>query len=660
MNLTDGEWHRLHPASPLLRGGIAFVAIAGFVIANLRERLVEIFFHVPSYGDDPLDDIYARGLVGWALLAVLAVLIVIIAGFYLSWRMHSFRVTDDLVEVRSGLLFRTHRRARLDRMQGVTITRSLLPRLFGAAKLDVAVAGNDGNVQLAYLGSTAADALRREILQLASGLRASRGDGAPPPAVSGGDADVAAAAIADIATADADGATATGAPASVVPGVINQRVNEFLAPELDADLAAPESVVRIPVVRLIGSVLLSGYTVFLVAAGVALIVGVANDAAWPVFAVLPVLIGSVSYYWNRVTRMLRYSIAGTPDGVRVGYGLLSTNNETLPPGRIHAIGVSQPLLWRPFGWWRIQVNTASRARSDGQNRDHTTVMPVGTAEDVSRVLGLMLPAFVGDDAALVIRAGLVSRGDDDYSGRAASGCLAAAVLLASHGLQGGIRRAAAAPRPRVPTPRDRAVRPGAERVALAGAGAAVAAAGGRAGADCVGARHRIARRRRRGHGRPPVRRGRSRRRHLRGLGHESPLEHVMSPSAAASPRPGPGGSASASSAPAGSDPCSARRSPEPVTPSSASRAVSEASRERADAMLPGVPILDGSRGGRAQRARHPRGARSRARPRSSPASRRRAPGSPASSCCTRPRSTAPMCSPRRCSAEPFRSPCTRR
>lgn len=442
MNLTDGEWHRLHPASPLLRGGIAFVAIAGFVIANLRERLVEIFFHVPSYGDDPLDDIYARGLVGWALLGVLGVLIVIIAVFYLSWRMHSFRVTDDLVEVRSGLLFRTHRRARLDRVQGVTITRSLLPRLFGAAKLDVAVAGNDGNVQLAYLGSAAADALRREILQLASGLRASRDAAVPPPAAPGGETGAEAATS---ASADVD--TATGAPASVATGIINQRVNEFLAPELDADVAPPESVVRIPVVRLIGSVLLSGYTVFLLVAGVALIVGVANDAVWPVFAVLPILIGSVSYYWNRVTRMLRYSIAGTPDGVRVGYGLLSTNNETLPPGRIHAIGVSQPLLWRPFGWWRIQVNTASRARSDGQNRDHTTVMPVGKAEDVSRVLGLMLPAFVGDDAALVIRAGLVSRGDDDYSGaprraawlrpfswrrtgfRAASG-----VLLLRHGL----------------------------------------------------------------------------------------------------------------------------------------------------------------------------------------------------------------------------------
>ncbi|MET0724713.1 MAG: PH domain-containing protein [Leifsonia sp.] len=399
MNLTDGEWHRLHPASPLLRGGIAFVAIAGIVIANLRERFIELFFHVPSYGDDPLDEVYARGLVGWALLAVLVVILAIIAGFYLSWRMHSFRVTDDLVEVRSGLLFRTHRRARLDRIQGVTINRALIPRLFGAAKIDISVAGNDGNVQLAYLGSAAADGLRREILRLASGSRTplaeQQGPGAPIPA------------------------PADGLPVAepVVPGILNQRVSEFLAPELDPDAAPPESVVRIPILRLVLSVLLSGYTLFLVAAGIAMAIGFANGAVWPVFAVLPVLIGGFSFYFNRVTRMLRYSIAGTPDGVRVGYGLLSTNNETLPPGRIHAIGVVQPLLWRPFGWWRIQVNTAGRARSDGQNRDNTTVMPVGSADDVGRVLGLILPAFVGDEAGSIIHSGLLSRGaaDDGFT-----------------------------------------------------------------------------------------------------------------------------------------------------------------------------------------------------------------------------------------------------
>ena len=51
--------------------------------------------------------------------------------------MHSFRITGDAVEVRSGILFRTQRKARLDRIQGINIVRPVLARLFGAAKLDI-------------------------------------------------------------------------------------------------------------------------------------------------------------------------------------------------------------------------------------------------------------------------------------------------------------------------------------------------------------------------------------------------------------------------------------------------------------------------------------------------------------------------------------------
>ncbi|MBC7442076.1 MAG: hypothetical protein H7311_06095, partial [Ramlibacter sp.] len=114
-DLADGEWHRLHPASPLLRGGIFIVAVLGFIVANLRERLVDFFLRIPRYGGDPIDEILRRGAVGWALLGLTVVLIAILAGFYLSWRMHTFRVTGEVVEVRSGLVFRSNRRARLDR-----------------------------------------------------------------------------------------------------------------------------------------------------------------------------------------------------------------------------------------------------------------------------------------------------------------------------------------------------------------------------------------------------------------------------------------------------------------------------------------------------------------------------------------------------------------
>ena len=70
-DLADGEWHRLHPATPVLKGGIGLIVVLGILITNLRERLVELF--LPGAGEyesgDPVDQLVNRGLIGWALLA---------------------------------------------------------------------------------------------------------------------------------------------------------------------------------------------------------------------------------------------------------------------------------------------------------------------------------------------------------------------------------------------------------------------------------------------------------------------------------------------------------------------------------------------------------------------------------------------------------------
>ena len=399
---TDGEWHRLHPATPLLRGGIVFIAIFGFVLSNLRERLIGFFVGTPEYGGDPLDAIYNHGWEGWALLGVAVVLLLCLGAFYLSWRMHSFRITGDAVEVRSGLLFRTQRKARLDRIQGINIVRPLFARLFGAAKLDISVAGHDANVQLAYLGSALADGLRGDVLRLASGVRAVETEAAESAA----------------ATASLDpSATAGMSRTAAVGDLVGRRVNELLAPELDPNAAPPESVVKIPPLRLFGSLLLSGFTVFVLVVVAFLIWGASTGSAWLLIVVLPGLIGSASFYIRRFTKSLRYSIAGTPDGVRVGFGLLTTSNETLPPGRIHAVEVLQPLLWRPFGWWQIRIDTAGHSREKGAaGQPNTTMLPVGDAADVSRVLSLVLPGFATEQHQSLIEAGMSSRGDDDYIG----------------------------------------------------------------------------------------------------------------------------------------------------------------------------------------------------------------------------------------------------
>jgi putative membrane protein len=214
----------------------------------------------------------------------------------------------------------------------------------------------------------------------------------------------------------AAGAVPAASRAAQVTEFVGRRVNDFLAPELDPSAAPPESVVKIPPLRLAGSLVLSGFSIFVVVVIVLLVIGSAGGAPWLLIVVLPGLIGSASFYINRFTKSLRYSIAGTPDGVRVGFGLLSTSNETLPPGRVHAVEVQQPLLWRPFGWWQIRIDTAGHSREKGAaGQPNTTMLPVGDQADVARVLELVLPAFTAEHRDAILQ-GMTSRGHDAFTG----------------------------------------------------------------------------------------------------------------------------------------------------------------------------------------------------------------------------------------------------
>ncbi|WP_285024951.1 PH domain-containing protein [Plantibacter sp. ME-Dv--P-122b] len=396
-SLVDGQWHRLHPATPLLRGGIAFVAILGIVIANLRERLIEFFIPAPGMEQptDPIDYILNHGFVGWVLLAIAVGLIVVIAVFWFSWRMHTFRVTDEAVEVRSGILFRTNRKAKLDRIQGVSIEKPLLARLIGASRINVSVAGQDANVKLEYLYGADADGLRRDVLTLASGVKlaerrqaAAAGDPADPtqpprPAPDG-----------------------TGG----VSRFVTERVDDFISPELDPEEAVPDSVVRLTLGRLVGSTLLSPFTVIVLISVVVGVILLANGLDWAWFWLVPMVLSLGAFVWSGVTKSLRYSIAATPSGVRIGFGLFSTTNDTVPPGRIHAIEVSQPIIWRPFGWWRVRINKAGLSLEQAaRGATSNTVLPVGSLVDAAQVVELMLAGRIDGSAWAPLQSALATR-----------------------------------------------------------------------------------------------------------------------------------------------------------------------------------------------------------------------------------------------------------
>jgi putative membrane protein len=376
--LADGEWHRLHPATPLLRGGFVLIAIAGVFVSQARQQILDLVLGAPHAHDDGdfVTLLTGHGRLIPVLLGIAAVLILIVLVFYLSWRVHSFRITDEVVEVRSGLLRRSYRKGRLDRIQGINIVRPFFARLFGAARLEIDVAGHDANVRLDYLSSSNADGLRRDILRLASGTKVRAAD----------------------------------QPADQ-RSFVEQRVSEFVAPELDPSAAPPESVVKVHVGRLVGSIVLHDTTfTLLVLIAAAAVTSIWTGRYFAIYILVPLVLALGSFLFRRFTKSLRYSIAATPDGVRVGFGVLTLSNETLPPGRIHSVQVRQPILWRFPGWWEIKVNRASKSNAKGADAQHnTTILPVGNLDDVLRVLGLLLPGL-GAENADAMRNGIVGTG----------------------------------------------------------------------------------------------------------------------------------------------------------------------------------------------------------------------------------------------------------
>lgn len=420
--LANGEWHRMHPLTPLFKGGLVLIIIAGIVIANMRDRLiawaVDLFTpeeaHYDNYGGaDPVDWVLSNNLILVALLSVLGLAIVLVLIFWFVWRFQQFRITGDHVEVRKGLIFRSHRRAPLDRVQGVNLTRPFPARIIGLAKLEVVGAGNDANVELEYLATPRAESVRADILRLASGARAARHAALNP---------------------QAPAATPAGVPTSAraqLVGSMNAGVNGLIAGVDLADVV-PESVVKIPTGRLVGSQLISGLlwfvffaAIFAIAFGSALIgMLVDGDTGGSVVLLglglgmgVPMVIAVVGITWAQISKSLRYSIAPTPDGVRITYGLLTTVTETLPPGRIFAVEVSQSLLWRPFGWWTIKINRMSgksaAQQSSGSGQQFNVVLPVGKRADVERVLGLVLPDVPAESIPQLWEQGIVGPVEGD-------------------------------------------------------------------------------------------------------------------------------------------------------------------------------------------------------------------------------------------------------
>ena len=259
---------------------------------------------------------------------------------YIHWMVTRWRFEGDTLRIETGLIRKDSRRLPLARVQAVDIVRPLLARMLGVSELRVRLAGSgstDG--RLAYLAEAEAAELR---LVLLAGHHES----------------------------DLAGSSNTGLPmASVTAG------------------------------RLLGSVLLSLVSIILIGsvASLAVLDEFEPRTAGTVAGFLAVyLVSFAGVVWRRLSGQYGFIAVEGPEGVRIRRGLLQTISETVPYGRIQALRQVEPLLWRPFGWCRLEVDvagsTARNQRGEGTSVVRKALLPVGSQQDSWHLLARLLGA----------------------------------------------------------------------------------------------------------------------------------------------------------------------------------------------------------------------------------------------------------------------------
>jgi putative membrane protein len=94
-------------------------------------------------------------------------------------------------------------------------------------------------------------------------------------------------------------------------------------------------------------------------------------------------------------------VAQSPDGIRIRRGLLGTVAETIPARRVQAVRMIEPLLWRPLGWCRLEVDVAGSPghdEADGTTRMRKTLLPVGLHGEAGFLLRMVVGRPVPDPA----------------------------------------------------------------------------------------------------------------------------------------------------------------------------------------------------------------------------------------------------------------------
>lgn len=293
----------------------------------------------------------ALGVALGPLMFVLGVLaIAVLAGVvalfqFIAWKRLTFWFdAEGDLRVDSGVFTRQQRRVQLSRVQAVDVVQPVAARLFSMAEIVIEVAGTgESRVKLSYLTTDEARLLRETILARASD--------------SADQSEVETTVIAQ------------------VPG--RMLAVSLLLRTSTAGLLLLTIIILAVNIRTEG---LSGVGIAVITGGV---------------PILTVIAEFIRYYG--------FTVSDSDDGVRLKYGLLKTEHRTIPAGRVQAVEIVEPLLWRRKNWVRVRVNIAgvgnSSSSSSSSSGAEALLTPVATREDALSLISRIMPSL--DIATLV-------------------------------------------------------------------------------------------------------------------------------------------------------------------------------------------------------------------------------------------------------------------
>jgi len=315
---TGDGWQRLHPLSPVVRGGRFTIGIAIL--------LVPVLFRGGNFSN---------------AVPQLVVVAVLVAGGFVSWLVTRWRIEGDDLHLETGLLRRQSVRFPLAQVQAIDVVRPGLARMFRVAELRLRMAGASGaTARLAYLPEREVEPLRDRLLALARGAHAE------------------------------------------------------LTPVTDEQQAPAEEklLAQVDTRQLVVSILISDAGVFAELVFLALVIIAVvspHAAAGIVTGGFVWIIGAFTVVWRRFNQLYRQRVLEGPDGLHLRGGLIALTAETIRPGRVQAVRMVEPFLWRMVGWCRVEVDLAGRQRGKGEGESERgqlrMLLPVG-----SRALGFEL------------------------------------------------------------------------------------------------------------------------------------------------------------------------------------------------------------------------------------------------------------------------------